>query len=1362
MSGLFSKITTVHSLFKGMEMSEPNISTVAEDQFEEPIENIVPEDEFKEPPQSGNLYFDFDKNREDFENDKGRKYPGLVTQVNDLKKRWGETFFPDVPSGEELLNAFVQAFFPEGITQSYCMSNLSLWPNQEFLSIRPQIIGPRLEQLIPRGMSFSVCGKLWDHKRDENNPVFLIQRIVDMSHCDSRPFEQVVTGFVYTQSASVYPGYRRSDNVLPDDFVSQLPAISIETKSRLKDWQDYLDWRERLVRARLVGLRYLSAKVLGDGRVRFLTVCESKEHYAQLNRILKNNDLFAYPQNYSTDPWEFSLNDRHRGRGSELGDFARQEMVQNSAEIDLEGMPWNIPYFAYVYYRLPEDAQNEFDGVINEGGTSEQAALRYLDGVASSGFLALSVVGDMSLIRRQRSEVKQLQEQSGYAPFLSSYLFDINAANEPTELQEIQDSDWLNIDLNKNQKLAVRKMISTPDLAMVQGPPGTGKTTMIAEATWQLVRESKKVLLVSQASLAVNNALERLPQIPSIRAIRLSNRERKNEREHPYSKKNALGTYYGSIAKACSDRTLNVWEDAEDRLKKLRRWMDDSNLIADDLEQQRSRSREINDQLRTLKAELSQLKAQADKISDIKTCRINAEKFIHFINGDNYDRCELSDEVLSVFYDKIILPLGALREVGINANTLWNHLDYGSSGERTRFAGNALTNWRNITTFIPQLSGELGRLKGSGGETVLSTDSELRLAELKRTLAKVSEEMMEDENKVSEWRSIQKQIREVKRSSSSLDVDLYRSLFNIEGNEYLSVLTNSSSNRQDVVNLLGKALLILEQVQARVEQGESDVKEALASYRDSFVVESIDEASKHRLEGEIRHQAELNKEVSSLIANKEQRLSKIMRDFPGSGSPDSSDANAIRTLQNFAQSECETLEKSILKNKPFRDAWGDILSGWVDDLTDRETIRSDQDHFFNTYAKACNVIGVTCTEKRSTLDDLGHMWFDTVIVDEVSKATPTEIIMPLMMGRTAILVGDHRQLPPLFKENEGSWEEVLAEQEETADDNFSADSELTSQNFARFKKMVTSSLFKEHFENAPDSLKSFLLTQYRMHPQIMRVVNQFYQNSLECGLEDPDGLKAGSDPRSHRIHGLTLEGEKRFQYVVPERHVVWLDSTLCPNHEKHYERRDLGSSKVNELECILIAKALCDIEIDCRKQGYGAGDKERKQVGIVTFYGRQVRAIREAIGRMAKLKGIKFKAVEHDINTVDRYQGQERPIILVSMVRHPNFKLSRKANTAQFERINVAFSRAQELLIVAGAKDVFCKYPVSLPHMNRPGVQDVEVYRYIIDEIQRNGGLWPSDCILAKDEYQKLLPNGYDPKKTGKGSKNNRKRSRRK
>ncbi len=1309
----------------------------------EPISEPFNKSQQKEKDNTVNIYLDFEKNEDDNEDKHGRVYPGLRSQLENLRRSHGNTLFPDSPPGEDILSTFVDTFFPEGVTQSYFICNISLKADEPLLSIRPQIIGPRLERLLPRGRSLAVFGKLIDNQRDNDNPVFMVRRIVDLSHSEARPFEHSISGLVFSQSQNVYPGFKREENALSSEFIFQLPSISIETKKRLKDWRAYLDWRERLVRARLVGLRYLKVEMLEDGRVRFLTACESKSSFDQVRKTLRSDGLNAYDLNYSLDPWQFDYNGRHRGRGTELGDFVSQKDVRKPSDIDTTGMPWDEPYFMYIHFRLPEDAQNEFDGILNGGGAFDDAARQYIKGVHQTGFLTLSVVGDISLIDRQRKELVLLQNESGYAPFLSSYLFNIKAANEPSELKQIGDNQWLQSSLNDDQRLAVRKMISTPDLAMVQGPPGTGKTTMIAEACWQFVQEGKKVLIVSQASLAVNNALERLAKIPAIRAIRLSRRERKNEREHPYSQEHALETYYGSIAIACESRTLDVWTSADERLNGLNDWISSVDLVSSDVNSLRLKTNEMTQQRTALKAELKRLHESDEYARNIEQMRQEVAGFRAFIEGADSFSGTIPDQLLRIVYDRIILALNRLTEVGIRANKLWIQFEYGSALERTHFTVDALLNWRKVIAFKAQINGDRERLKTTEGDTVLSPESAIRLAELQRNLEATEKAMIEDASKVSEWRALQKEIREVKRQGAGLDRGTYARLFNVSENKSLPVLTDPGSTRARVIDVLDQTYALISEIESMIEHGLDDLHKELDSFVGNLPGVEVDIDELRRIEGELRHLMERQKEASFELSDKEKRLKDILQKQPGKKPSVILELADLPELRKTAESERSSLSATLDQSRAFRETWGDLIQQWASDLRNSETIKCDQDNFFSNYINACNVVGVTCTENRRTLEDAGHTWFDAVIVDEVSKATPTEIIMPLMMGRTAILVGDHRQLPPLFKEQEGSWEEAIADQEESSDEDQNTDSELNAENFERFKKMVTSSLFKEHFENGPDSLKSFLFTQYRMHPQIMRVVNQFYENRLQCGLSDPDGQVPGSDPGGHRIHGLTLNGEKSQQYVVPERHVAWLDSTLDPHHKPHHERRDLGTSKVNELECILIARALCDIEMSCREQGFGSKGKPRKQVGVITFYGRQVRAIREAINRIQSTRKIHFNAIEYDINTVDRYQGQERPIIIVSMVRNPTFKLSQRANTAQFERINVAFSRAQELLIVAGAKDVFCQYPVFLPHLDRPGKRKVEVYRHIIDEIQRNGGLWSSDYIVSAHEYDGLLPKGF-------------------
>ncbi|MDA1467280.1 AAA domain-containing protein [Brachyspira hyodysenteriae] len=144
------------------------------------------------------------------------------------------------------------------------------------------------------------------------------------------------------------------------------------------------------------------------------------------------------------------------------------------------------------------------------------------------GFIALSAVGDFALIRRLRESIASLERDEGYCPNLALWLFDISKAEIPN-INSVKIDKWLNksIENNREQNIAVRKMLATKDVCLIQGPPGTGKTTeVIAEAIYQFALRGERVLIASQTNLAVDNALERLAKEPIIRAIRLNARKK--------------------------------------------------------------------------------------------------------------------------------------------------------------------------------------------------------------------------------------------------------------------------------------------------------------------------------------------------------------------------------------------------------------------------------------------------------------------------------------------------------------------------------------------------------------------------------------------------------------------------------------------------------------------------------------------------------------------------------------------------------------------------------------------------------------------------------------------------------------------
>ncbi len=399
-------------------------------------------------------------------------------------------------------------------------------------------------------------------------------------------------------------------------------------------------------------------------------------------------------------------------------------------------------------------------------------------------------------------------------------------------------------------------------------------------------------------------------------------------------------------------------------------------------------------------------------------------------------------------------------------------------------------------------------------------------------------------------------------------------------------------------------------------------------------------------------------------------------------------------------------------------AWGDIQDEWIADLSDASVAERDWVAIGDAWLAECNVVGVTCNENPATLDEPGLTSFDLAVVDEVSKATPLELLLPLMRARRSALVGDHRQLPPMFRESQDA--EGLPEQ---ADEDVPAELALTPENLKKYEKFVTASLFRTHFERADESIKQRLTVQHRMHPDIMDSVNRFYEGQLTSGIVEPDVARA---------HGLTIRGRGDLPVIGPDQHMVWIDTTNDDRGAEWAEpKAGSGQERTNILEARLIVRMLRDIDdaiLSSSSRTVGP-----KEIGIVSMYQAQVRTIRSEINRETKDRP--FKAIKYELNTVVKYQGKEKPIILVSMVRNfgrsaPARRRSSRANVARFEYINVAFSRAQELLVVFGALDTFAPYPVELPPMDANGTPSiVPVYREITEMVERKGAMKQASAL---------------------------------
>lgn len=322
----------------------------------------------------------------------------------------------------------------------------------------------------------------------------------------------------------------------------------------------------------------------------------------------------------------------------------------------------------------------------------------------------------------------------------------------------------------------------------------------------------------------------------------------------------------------------------------------------------------------------------------------------------------------------------------------------------------------------------------------------------------------------------------------------------------------------------------------------------------------------------------------------------------------------------------------------------------------------DLDEIRKLYVRHANVIGTTCVASASKEFMENYPTFDVVIIDEVSKATPPELLLPMLKGKKVILVGDHHQLPPLLGDD--TLEETLKAMLEE-NPNFEGAQEL--------KNLLRESLFERLFNNLPSTHKQMLALQYRMHEKIMQSITPFYakeENGLQCGLADSDAA---------RDHGL--EGN----FIKRNDHLLWID---IPTEKPYLEEQVKGgTSRYNEGELQTIRHILLDLN-DAVKAAKEAGripQDAQKSIGVISFYGEQVKRINRLLQQELQLPHLQFRT-----GTVDKFQGMEMDVILVSMVRN-TAKGGDIGFARDYRRLNVALSRARELLLLVGSADMFTK-----------------------------------------------------------------------
>uniref|UniRef100_A0A3B5AHF5 DNA replication ATP-dependent helicase/nuclease n=1 Tax=Stegastes partitus TaxID=144197 RepID=A0A3B5AHF5_9TELE len=312
-----------------------------------------------------------------------------------------------------------------------------------------------------------------------------------------------------------------------------------------------------------------------------------------------------------------------------------------------------------------------------------------------------------------------------------------------------------------------------------------------------------------------------------------------------------------------------------------------------------------------------------------------------------------------------------------------------------------------------------------------------------------------------------------------------------------------------------------------------------------------------------------------------------------------------------------------------------------------ESVRKKGVHTLSELEQLYNkelVVATTCMGIKHPI--FTHRRFDFCIIDEASQISQPICLGPLFYAKRFVLVGDHQQLPPIVQNQE-----------------------------ARSRGM-DESLFKrlELHEEAVVQLN----VQYRMNRQIMSLSNSLmYDGRLECGSERT------ATALITLPFLLTVQSEiSSYSQTHPQHDLSWLQATLLPNNPVCFldcsvpalESVEQGGVS-NHTEAALIHMLLSLL----LKAGCKPSD-----VGVIAPYRQQLKSI------SALLQSSAFTGVE--VNTVDKYQGRDKSLIVLSFVRSTAEEGKLGELLKDWRRLNVAITRAKHKLLMVGSAATLRRY----------------------------------------------------------------------
>ncbi|MCM1131057.1 MAG: AAA domain-containing protein [Roseburia sp.] len=920
---------------------------------------------------------------------------------------------------------------------------------------------------------------------------------------------------------------------------------------------------------------------------------------------------------------------------------------------------------------------------------------KQIKAIKSCKYIVYDNRAEKAKITRQETALNNFYSGFVKNPYLSTYLF--NPESLSSVQAEYSDWVWYLESLNEKQKEAVRKAVSSNGIFLLQGPPGTGKTQVIAETVAQMVKKGKKVLISSETHKAIDNVFERLPKIAEIVPIRLISSNNNKKGDNEYDPKFLVDNFYGNIStnmKKAVDRYRNFRRNKEefaetyDKLKLLKSKIEKSQKVLD----------AANKKIATLDSQAKNLNSQISSLSDSRDdIRIELDILRRTKRHIENDNLRLDDDVNKQLILRLRKDLNTLFEKGVYAD-----IDLGLLVKQIN------------SIKLDEVDRELAVVNPESNKTIL---------EVKRREIKAKMDACKDEcddvipEKQEEYNLLRKELISIKKqidvTSEEAPTDL--KLVKIFNYSYLvanvdSIMRTIKALKEHIIERKVQYIEEVNEILNSVEAKFTAVEEKISGLKNQ--IKSINDSINEIQERDDVQDIQENK--SKLVTE----INKFFRDFEiAEPYKDIEEALTIikkrwDELENdYVRKEQENKEKIPMYEK---------ISNY---LSMEDVIEADRKEYTKDLFDNANVFGITCTSNdrfsgknvdalsEYNIDDIDikSVGIDVVIIDEVSKSSFIDLLIPILYGKTVILVGDHRQLPPMYE-----FSKLRDDDFEGLDENI-----INKEINKRFTDLYEECFFKTLFERIPESYKTMLVQQYRCHEHIMNVFNHFYQGELKLGFAGQNNTKK---------HNVKLISNGR-SIIEPDKHIYFVD---CKKNETHEQD---STSMYNTGEARVVAELIRKLNDYFKRNP----DREKLSIGVICTYGDQARKIKEVL-KSEKVKTDAFKTdVEKMIvSTVDDFQGDERDIIILSTVRNPeNPAKSNPGFILAYQRINVALSRARRMLIMVGNRRYLeSKDVIDLPDVNGRGNdrRNFRVYKKILYTIEQYGKVVDDIDVLEDKE----------------------------